>query len=411
MSKVHRDLFDRLGPPPVPAVLLDTPFGFQENAGDIAARAVAYFRESVQRDIEVASYRRHPEGDGADVAHETMLARLRAAAYVFSGPGSPSYALAQWRGTQVPKVLASKLQEGGCLTFASAAAVTLGPFALPVYEIYKVGQDAHWLEGLDLLRHIGLPAVVIPHFNNTEGGNHDTRFCYMGERRLSVLERMLPAGAFILGVDEHSACIFDLDAGTVTVLGLGAVTVRREGAVSAVPSGTSLPITELVRMGLEGGGGTSSPQVGVRDLDNLEEPPGNGGHGHDAGSPLLASGARLREAFAESLARGDATRAVEAILEMEGLIAAWSQDTLQSDHLDRMKSELRSMVIRLGDAAQHGLRDPRELVRPFVTALLDIRRQARDERRWADADAIRHRLAAAGVELKDTESGTEWDLA
>ena len=32
MAKVHRELFDRLGPAPVPAVLLDTPYGFQANA-------------------------------------------------------------------------------------------------------------------------------------------------------------------------------------------------------------------------------------------------------------------------------------------------------------------------------------------------------------------------------------------
>ena len=57
MSKVHRDLISRMGPPPVPAVMLDTPFGFQENADDITAKAVAYFRESVQREIGVASYR------------------------------------------------------------------------------------------------------------------------------------------------------------------------------------------------------------------------------------------------------------------------------------------------------------------------------------------------------------------
>ena len=38
MVKVHRQLLERLGPPPVPAVLLDTPFGFQENAREIAGQ-------------------------------------------------------------------------------------------------------------------------------------------------------------------------------------------------------------------------------------------------------------------------------------------------------------------------------------------------------------------------------------
>ena len=43
-----------------------------------------------------------------------------------------------------------------------------------------------WLEGMNLMADAGLPAVVVPHFNNAEGGNHDTRYCYMGERRLSA---------------------------------------------------------------------------------------------------------------------------------------------------------------------------------------------------------------------------------
>jgi len=53
MVKVHRRLLERLGPPPVPAVLLDTPFGFQENAREIAGRAVTYFRESLHAAIAV----------------------------------------------------------------------------------------------------------------------------------------------------------------------------------------------------------------------------------------------------------------------------------------------------------------------------------------------------------------------
>ena len=78
---------------------------------------------------------------------------------------------------------------------ASAAALTLGVVTVPVYEIYKVGDDPRWLEGLDLLgRATGLRAAVVPHYDNAEGGNHDTRFCYMGERRLRDLEAMRPDG-------------------------------------------------------------------------------------------------------------------------------------------------------------------------------------------------------------------------
>ena len=125
---------------------------------------------------------------GADaLAVQQGLSALTDADYVFAGPGSPTYALRQWKNTQVSHILHEKLQRGGIVTFASAAALTLGTRTVPVYEIYKCGEEPYWLEGLNLLGEFGIPAVVIPHYNNAEGGHHDTRFCYLGETRLNML--------------------------------------------------------------------------------------------------------------------------------------------------------------------------------------------------------------------------------
>lgn len=390
MSKVHRDLLERVGPGP--AVMLDTPFGFQENADDISAKALAYFKESVRRELTVASFR---AADGGDpLAYETTLARLREAAYVFAGPGSPSYALAQWAASQVPAVLAQKLRTGGCVTFASAAACTLGPYALPVYEIYKVGEQVRWLEGMNLMAEVGLPAVVVPHFNNAEGGNHDTRYCYMGDRRLSLLEAMLPDDVFILGVDEHTACILDLDAGTATVAGLGSVTVRRQGRMSPVATGTTMLIAELA--------GTADVGLAAPALASTPAPA--------AADPLTADIDRFEQAFDSALRAGDGPAAVKVALELDDLLHDWSRDTTQSDLMDRGRAALRAMIVRLGEAADAGLRDPRLAVAPFVEALLDARRSARAGGRYADADGLRDRLLAAGVEVRDTAEGTEWQL-
>ncbi|MEA3018655.1 MAG: hypothetical protein QOI47_179, partial [Actinomycetota bacterium] len=195
MVKPHRALLERVGGT---AVFLDTPVGFQENRGEIAERVVDYFADSVGVPIEVVSV------GGGTFESEAALASIQRAAYVFSGPGSPTYALEQWRDTPVPELLREKLRAGGAVSFASAAALTLGALTVPVYEIYKVGAAPHWLDGLDLLAESGLDAAVIPHYNNAEGGTHDTRFCYLGERRLAMMESELPAGAFVLGVDEHT---------------------------------------------------------------------------------------------------------------------------------------------------------------------------------------------------------------
>ena len=307
----------------------------------------------------------------------------------------------------MPVLLADKLATGGCVTFASAAAVTLGPFALPVYEVYKVGEPPYWLEGLDLTTGLGLPAVVIPHFDNAEGGTHDTRYCYMGERRLRVLEAMLPEDVFVLGVDEHTACILDLVEGTASVTGRGAVTVRRRGRMARVESGEIVPLADLPRLVDTSASGPS------KDL--------GGRHGHRTGapaqssvtggqSPLLAELGRLRSEFDAAMAEADPQGAVKAALALDDLVVDWSRDTLQSDQLDQARAALRSMLARLGEAAEEGLRDPRQVVAPFVEALLEARARARQERRWSEADLLRDRLHDAGVEVRDTPEGTTWHL-
>jgi len=51
MVTVHRALAGRLTARPPAAVLLDTPYAFQENAADVSARARAYFARSVGLDV------------------------------------------------------------------------------------------------------------------------------------------------------------------------------------------------------------------------------------------------------------------------------------------------------------------------------------------------------------------------
>jgi hypothetical protein len=406
MAKVHRELLARLGPPPVPAVVLDTPFGFQENADDIIARARAYFVESVGSPIDVASLR----SAGADrVGQAAFVGAVHSARYVFAGPGSPTYALRQWRGGPLPALLAEKLRSGGGVTFSSAAALTVGVATVPVYEIYKAGELPGWLEGLDILSEAGLRAAVIPHYNNAEGGNHDTRYCYLGERRLSAMEADLPGDAFVLGVDEHTGLILDCGEATATVVGLGAVTVRARGASARVDSGTTVPIAELAGMARDLAAGsaqrTSSPRP-----DPEAAAPGEAGPETPAESPLLAGLHRHHDAFSTALAAREVDAAVRAIVELDDDLVAWSRDTLESAELDRARDTLHAMVLALGRAAQTGLRDPAEEVGPFIEALLDQRARARAARRFEDADTLRDTLTSLGVEVRDTATGTEWVL-
>jgi hypothetical protein len=404
MVSVHADLLSKLGPRPVPAVLLDTPFGFQENAEDISERTVAFFRDRVGFPISVASFRSRAAASALE--YETMLSRVAEARYVFAGPGSPSYALRQWLGTAVPDLLAAKLRDGGCVTLASAAAVGIGMYALPVYEVYKVGEEPRWLEGLDLLSATGLRAAVVPHYNNAEGGTHDTRYCYMGERRLRILEELLPDGVDILGVDEHTAAIFDLDSATVSIRGRGGLTLRRRGRSQRFENGTTLPVSDLAGDGLAATDGGRATAAGERSslVTELAPPPA-------AVSPFLQEVGNQSAAADSALAARDVDAAVSAVLAIDTQMHDWSSDTLDSDEQDRARETLRRYVVRLGDLARNGAADPRDLIAPVVDRILELRVQMRAAGEYALADRLRDVLVEAGVEVRDAPGGSTWVLA
>jgi len=415
MVKVHRAVVERLGPEPVVGLLLDTPFGFQTNASEIAARAVDYFRDSVGTELEIAGLRSADDltGPGGD----RILAKLAAAPLVFAGPGSPTYALRQWRHTLVPSMLAEKLALGGAVTFASAAALTLGAFSVTVYEIYKVGEDPRWVEGLDLLSSIGLPAIVIPHYDNAEGGTHDTRYCYLGEQRLAALEDELPEHMFVVGIDEHTALGIDLDAADATVAGRGVVTVRARGASATISSGETLPLDHIVEMATElaaRGPGPPSPSTSASisaPLSTLSSyTTGAPTRARASGSPLLHAIREHETAFRTARQANDAPSMVAAVLALEEELWGWRADTFQSDEMDRGRGALRAMVTELGHVALAGTRDPVAVVGPYIELALGLRDAARDERRFGDADAVRDRLALLGVEIHDTPDGSTWDL-
>jgi len=408
MAKVHRALFERLGSgaAPIPAAILDTPYGFQENADELSSRTIEFFATSVGRPVVVASYRSR-EVHGLVLA--TAVARVREARYLMAGPGSPSYALRQWAGGPIPDALAAKLADGGVLTMASAAALTVGVVTIPVYEVYKVGEEPRWLEGLDLLgRATGLRAAVVPHYDNAEGGTHDTRFCYMGERRLRMLEAALPDGAFILGVDSHTALVLDLEAGTAAVSGLGGATVRVAGRNAVFTSGSEVSIGSLGDAARELAAGKT---VDVDGEFGASRPATAGASAAVVVAPLLDSMAELEGSFIEALGRGDMRTAVGALLDLDSAISARVRHGEDSPDLDNADATFRSLIARLGERAEAGTRDPRETLEPFVAALLELRGGARDTHDWATADLIRDRLAAAGVEIRDGPDGSSWVLA
>jgi cysteinyl-tRNA synthetase len=68
-----------------------------------------------------------------------------------------------------------------------------------------------------------------------------------------------------------------------------------------------------------------------------------------------------------------------------------------------------SLAGRLGFTPLDDLPDP-PAFRPMLDLLLDLRERARGSRDFAVADAIRDRLAEAGIRVEDRPGGPRWHL-
>jgi hypothetical protein len=428
MVTVHRTLVSRLGLTNPQGILLATPYAFQENAADVSARAQRYFADSVGLRVHIAAGT-SPYADPAmapplpaeDEEDEgRQAADIAAADWVFAGPGSPPYALAHWQAGPVAAGLRERVLAGhGITVLASAAAATAGRFTVPVYEIYKAGGAPRWLPGLDLLGTLGLNVAVIPHYDNAEGGRYDTRHCYLGTRRLAVMERELPADAAVLGVDEHTAVLIDLRAEAIDIRGRGGVTVRRSGDSVVLPSGTRLTVADLRDLARGTRRARECARSGNTDGGPVRGDPDREGDRFTADEnadesaqwsvlPLPEVMAAAERGFGAAVAARDANAMVGVILELETAITQWEADTDEDQGTEQARALLRSLVGRLGRAARGGLADPRDRLRPAVEPLIALRAALRREGNFAAADAIREALAATGLDISDTPEGTRW---
>ncbi|HVO84969.1 MAG TPA: hypothetical protein VMU60_11145 [Syntrophobacteria bacterium] len=396
MVEVHKELLARL-PAPAKAIFLDTPAGFQLNVDQISARAIEYFHLHVRQPMTLVSFK----GKGASPPYETEQAyqRLRQADFVLIGPGSPTYAVRQWRQTPIPEILMRRLEGGGCLVAASAAALTVGRFTLPVYEIYKVGEEPHWAEGMDLLRLFGFNLVVVPHWNNAEGGTHDTRFCYMGEPRFRLLESQLPADVRVLGLDEHTACLLDLEREEGVVRGIGRIALRHGGDEVIFEKGERFSF-EILRGGkVETGRKRSAPgQAPSLPVADSKEP------------SFWDSIHALEASFQHGLERHDPREATSALLDLDRIIWGAQQGLENPEFISQAREILRELIVVLGAELSATPKDKAGCLAPLVGELLRLRERFRQGRQWQEADAIRESLQRAEIVVEDTKDGSRWRL-
>ncbi len=381
------------------AIFLDTPAGFQENVDLLSRRAVEYFKNQVGQNMEVASFK-SAEFLSSPEAEKTYHL-VGEAGYVLIGPGSPTYTVRHLKETPIPALLSAMVTRGGCLSIASAAALTAGSHTLPVYEIYKVGEPLHWIEGLNIVGNLGLDLVVIPHWNNAEGGNHDTRFCYMGERRFRSLEKDLPSGTTILGIDEHTACILNFSSSEAIVEGIGQVTIRCDGVEKQYGRREKIGFDELLCMqeGLAVNGSKSAIAPGSAAVDAVAL---------EVGSSFWQAMHDIERNFYQALEDNDTTAMVTMLLEADRLLWQGQLELENPEFISQGRELYREMIVLAGTGINRASTIiPRKFV-ALVNALVDLREDHRQEKRWSEADGIRNILQTSGVVLEDTEEGPRW---
>jgi cyanophycinase-like exopeptidase len=342
--------------PPKPHIrLLETPAGFELNSAQVIGKVgefIDHRLQNYQPQVKVVPARQRGTDFSPD--DEKIASQLLDADMIFMGPGSPTYAVRQLQDSLTWKYLLARHRLGAAVVLASAAAIAISTFALPVYEIYKVGEDLHWKAGLDLFGSYGLPLVFIPHWNNQDGGDElDTSRCFMGQSRFAALMEQLPPDLTVMGIDEKTALILDMQTGEARVMGLGGVTLIHTG------------------------------------------------HKHDFSkenpvSPPLLQVARRRRGHVHQYFSGDIIPLKDCCpfdepIPWRGLPApVW--ETAWQAHQDLQKAQ----------------QDDPDIDAPAQVAhLVDEREKARQQKQWQLADELRDQIAAHGWRVLDTPDGPQ----
>lgn len=245
-GRIFEDLARQITPP-LHISVLETPAGFEANAGRVAERISEFLSGRLQ------NYQPHlhqlparKKGTPYSPDSPEVVAPLYQSNMIFLGPGSPTYAVRQLENSLAWDIIQARHRLGASLVFASAATIASGDLALPVYEIFKVGEDPHWKPGLNFFAPFGLALVIIPHWNNQDGGAElDTSRCFIGEERFEQLLARLSPEKTVLGIDEQTAVTFDFQSRTCSIAGLGSVHLLRGGQQVDIPAGEDFPFSAL----------------------------------------------------------------------------------------------------------------------------------------------------------------------
>jgi len=179
---------------------------------------------------------------------------------------------------------------------------------------------------------------------------------------------MLPPEAVTLGIDEHTACTLDLQAGTAEVGGRGGVTILAGAQTTHYPHGETFALDEL------------------RPRGGLPRAP--------IGDPSPSSGevsASYLSAARDLLAQGQVPAGLRRLAE------AAPPDL--------------APLLALAAQSVEGLRRADPAPEALIALLIDLRQALRAAKQWQLSDQVRDGLSAQGISLQDSPAGTTWTRA
>ncbi len=252
-QKIYHWLFSRIREQTgdgIRVAVLETPAGFEPNSANVAGQVGAYLQKRLQNfrpSVQIVPARK--KGTAYSPDDPALAAMLHGANVIFLGPGSPTYTVRQLRDSLIWETLRACHRAGAIVILASAATLALSRCTMPVYEIYKVGEDVHWQPGLDFFGDFGLATVFVSHWNNRDGGETlDTSRCYLGQQRFGQMVQMLPGGLAantIVGIDENTALVVDPANRSWQVMGPGHVTLQDHRGTAVYPTGVIRPLSDF----------------------------------------------------------------------------------------------------------------------------------------------------------------------
>jgi cysteinyl-tRNA synthetase len=200
-----------------------------------------------------------------------------------------------------------------------------------------------------------------------------------------------------LGIDEHTACIIDLQTQRIDIQGIGNVTIRKKRREIKFGKGEQISLDILLK----------EPNL-TEWHHEVDDDPKQSRDLKGSEADLLKKVNDIENSFQTGLTHYDSKHTTTALLKLDSLIWKAQRDLENEENIAQAREILRDSIVLLGAELEISPRRLREFLTPLVEAILQLRERFRNEKKWSEADRIREILQHAHIQVEDTKDGFQW---